>query len=201
MTGESAAPAEMRLNEKALAAAVSVGSNMAGEHLVRQIVTEYLTVARSAAPAGIPGVEEMLRRIVAEARSEPEPEAIDFAVENIKALFAQKAVKPPTREDDAASSEIAVQSQLAAEAALAEVNLRQSERIRQLEAALAAEREANEALAVGFGDLMNAACHFKSTLSEIDRECLQHAVDRSYDLLKAHVERTDAAAAIRAEGE
>lgn len=44
-------------------------------------------------------------------------------------------------EDDAASSEIAVQSQLAAEAALAGTNLRQSERIRQLEAALAAERE------------------------------------------------------------
>lgn len=40
------------------------------------------------APAEMPGVEERLRRILAEARIEPEPEASDFAVENIKALFA-----------------------------------------------------------------------------------------------------------------
>lgn len=42
----------------------------------------------NAAPAEMPGVEERLRRILAEARIEPEPEASDFAVENIKALFA-----------------------------------------------------------------------------------------------------------------
>lgn len=40
------------------------------------------------APAEMPVVEERLRRILAEARIEPEPEASDFAVENIKALFA-----------------------------------------------------------------------------------------------------------------
>ena len=65
----------------------------------------------NAAPAEMPGVEERLRRILAEARIEPEPEASDFAVENIKALFAPKAEKPPTLADEAASSEIAVQSQ------------------------------------------------------------------------------------------
>ena len=50
----------MKLNKKALGAAIIEGSNMAGERLVTQIVTAYLE-ALGAAPAAMPSEEEIAR--------------------------------------------------------------------------------------------------------------------------------------------
>lgn len=125
-----------------------------------------------AAPAEMPGVEEMLRRILAEARVEPEPEASDFAVENIKALFTPILAEKERLAD--------------AKARALEYADTQFSRALAAEAALAAAKEASRQAVMAFFDELAAR--------GVDQDIMADAMEALADKSDAAVAEARAAA-------
>lgn len=158
------------------------------------------------ATAVMPGVEEIARAIYEQRNgygafawsrrdaAHKQPYLMDARA--VLALFAPKAEKPPTREDDAASSEIAVQSQPRIGAKRAAPILPPADELGQwkaralaAEAALAAERE--RCLAIVEAQVPEWVKQRSGPYWDGYREAMEDAAD---DIRKG-------AAAIRAQGD